>query len=230
MKGITLVCVLLASSASAQSVTAYRLQFHLASTADPLTAQPLLETPDLLAATICGQPKLTIGPAVVVDPMRFAWDDPANPALDCVTTQTAFITANLPAAGSASMAGYVTTISAMSGGAQSSRLRATNAFSTTNGPPPPAGKFTIGQSVKPDVNDASVFVTPSGALIGTQLLSAGVVGVVTGASQIRMEGTALLTMWPIDFATGVDGWVWENRLIGVAGVAHPAPTGVGIRP
>jgi hypothetical protein len=208
--------------------TAYRLQFHLASTADPLSATPLLETPDLLVTSVCNQAALTtVPPAVVVDPMTWVWTDPVDPLKTCRTNQATFITANLPAAGSASMAGYVTTIVAVGGGMQSLRLRATNAFSTTNGPPPPGGKFVLGQTVTPVIEVAYVFDTPSGAMIGSQPLGAS--GTVTAGPLIRVQGTAMLTVWQVDFTTGVDGWVWEDRLIAVAGVAHPAPTGVGIR-
>lgn len=64
-------------SSDAQALTGYQLRLYLAGGAAPLS------TYDLQASAVtCGQPKTTVT-GTATNPRVVAWDDPANPALDC---------------------------------------------------------------------------------------------------------------------------------------------------
>ena len=78
------VLVLLASSASAQSLTTvFQLRIYAEGASSPVT------TYDIPVADVqCGQPKVTPG-ATVYNPSRARWDDELNPTgMDCVWTDT----------------------------------------------------------------------------------------------------------------------------------------------
>jgi len=78
---IVLLCI--PALADAQTITSYQMRVYLTGGgAAPVT------TYDIPAAAVtCGQPKVTVAGAVT-NPTRAAWDDPADPARDCVWTDT----------------------------------------------------------------------------------------------------------------------------------------------
>ena len=84
--------------------------------------------------------------------------------------------------------------------------------------PSPSDKFTIGQQVQAN-NGVNVRQTPAGTLLGTQ--ASGAVGTVTaGPTSAVLNGTTYV-WWTINFSSGVDGWVGEDKL---NPYTSPAPT------
>lgn len=80
---LSLLLAPLASFADAQALTGYQIRFYL----EGGGAAPV-STFDFTAAQVqCGQAKST-APSAVLNPTVVRWDDPADPARDCVWTDT----------------------------------------------------------------------------------------------------------------------------------------------
>lgn len=66
------------TSAAAQGLTGYQVRVYLSGATAPTTTYDIP-----LSAVVCGQQKQSVnGP--VTNPTILLWDDPANPALDCL--------------------------------------------------------------------------------------------------------------------------------------------------
>jgi len=85
----------------------------------------------------------------------------------------------------------------------------TATFNTSTPTPTPTGIFSLGQQVQA-TSKVNVRQTPAGTLLGTQ--ASGAVGTVTaGPISAVLNGTTYV-WWTINFSSGVDGWVGEDRL------------------
>lgn len=138
------------ASASAQVGAILRLQVYQAPIADPATATPFREsTGVVVVAADCGKP-LFPGPPppVETNPRQAAWVAAATDTTICLKDFAAFFAA-LPVRGSATVGGYVSTITMDNGsGAPLNRSAASNPFSLLP-PPPIALPAATGHQVRP---------------------------------------------------------------------------------
>lgn len=153
---LALASLLVAASAFAQVGATLKIQVYQAPVVgDITTVTPFRESAAIpITAAICGLALLpTPPPPVETNPRQALWNDPANPTTAvCLSNQAAFFAA-LPARGSATVAGYVSTLTITdnSGAFQtptSPRSAAGNPFSSVP-PLPLAPPAPTGHQVRP---------------------------------------------------------------------------------
>lgn len=126
MKVCVLACLFtaIAAAASAQVGATLKIQVYQAPVVGDITiVTPFRESAGIvLAAPDCGKPLFPLAPpAVETNPRQAAWTDPTTSALPaaqqllCMSAQAAFFAA-LPARGTATVAGYVSTITVSTSG------------------------------------------------------------------------------------------------------------------
>lgn len=135
MKALILVLALLAIAAplAAQTIVSSKQEIFAAGVST-LTGSPVQTNVFLAAGTVCNQTAPVV-PALVVNPQRFLYDDPANAGKVCIQTMTSAQLAAIP-----NGAGYLATLSVTDDlGQTSARSAASNPFSQQGAPAAPTG-------------------------------------------------------------------------------------------
>lgn len=94
------------------------------------TGTPIQTNTYLVAAVTCGQPKVVVSPGGVVNPSRFAFDDPADVTKDCIGLLAAGLLPALP-----NGVGYRTTLTQTDSLGQTSPRSAASPPFDRQGPP-----------------------------------------------------------------------------------------------
>lgn len=146
-----LIFLALAAAASAQTGATLKIQVYQAPVVGDITiVTPFREsTGVVITAAMCGLPLYgTQVPAVETNPQQAIISDPATPTTAiCKFPSQAFF-AGLPARGTATVGGYVSTVTVTDANGTSARSAAGNPF-TLLPPPPPVLPAPTGHQVRP---------------------------------------------------------------------------------
>ncbi len=83
-------------------------------------------------------------------------------------------------------------------------------------------KFLVGDRIYVAMSNVNVRSAPAGTLLGAQ--PSGARGTVTQGPVVKFFDVAIVNWWFVNFDSGLDGWVGEDRLAKVSPSPTPTPT------